>query len=185
LNGGTSKPAGHLRNKHARKLRESSHPGTVPVVGTSPLTAAFARIANSREDAFTTDSADRLLLNWVVYSNQPFTAIEADSFREFLQHIQPKYQLPKSADTIRSWVIRNYDDQKNEVRQEIKKAITQIHISIDCWTAPHKSMNVIGIVGHFTTQNSNRMNPVLAVREIEGSHTGNALAEIVVRVITE
>jgi len=111
--------------------------------------------------------------------------MEADSSREFLQHIQPKYQLPKSADTIRSWVIRNYDDQKNEVRQEIKKAITQIHISIDCWTAPHKSMKVIGIVGHFTTQNSNRMNPVLAVREIEGSHTGNALAEIVVRVITE
>jgi len=45
-------------------------------------------------------------------------------------------------------------------------------------------MNVIGIVGDFTTQNSNRMNPVLAVRESKGSHTGNAVAEIVVRVIT-
>ena len=49
----------------------------------------------------------------------------------------------------------------------------------------HKSMNVIRIVGHFTIQNRNRMNPVLAVREIEGAHTGNALAEIVVRVITD
>jgi len=40
-NGGTSKPAGHLLNHHPRKLPESSHPGTVHMVGTSSLTAAF------------------------------------------------------------------------------------------------------------------------------------------------
>ena len=154
-------------------------------MGTSPLTAAFARIARFHESSFTKDSADRLLLNWIVYSNQPFTSIEADSFQEFIKHIQPKYRLPKSANTIRSWVIRNYDDQKQEVRLEIKNAITQIHMSIDCWTSPHKSMNVVGIVSHFTSQRGNRMNHVLAVREIEGSHTGNALAEIVVNVIRE
>jgi len=184
-NGGTSKPAGHLRNHDPRKLRESSHPGTVPVVGTSPLTAAVAQIASSREASFTKDSADRLLLNWIVYSNQPFTLIEDDSFQELIKHIQPKYKLAKSANTIRSWVIRNYDDQKQEVRLETKNAIKQIQMSIDWRTSPHTSMYVIGIVSHFTSQRGNRMNPLLAVREIEGSHTGNALAEIVVKGITE
>jgi len=46
--GGTGKRAGHLPNKHPRKLRDSSHPGTIPVVGTSPLTAAFARVASAQ-----------------------------------------------------------------------------------------------------------------------------------------
>lgn len=184
-NGGTSKPAGHLRNTHPRKLRDSAHPGTIPVVGTSPLTAAFARVANAQENMLTKDSADRLLLNWIIYSNQSFTAIEQNSFREFVEHIQPKYKLPKCADTIRTWVVRNYQDQKKEVRTEIGTAITQIHLSIDGWTSPHQSMSVIGIVGHFTTERGSRLNPVLALKEIEGSHTGAALAEIVVKVVDE
>ena len=155
------------------------------MVGTSPLTLAFAPINSSREDSFTKDSADRLLLNWIIYSPQPFTAIEEGAFREFVQHIQPKYNLPKTGDTIRSWVIRNYEEQKEEVRREISNALTPIHVSIDGWTSPHQSMTVIGIVAHFTTQRGNRLNPVLAIQEIQGSHTGNALAEIVVKVIKE
>jgi len=111
--------------------------------------------------------------------------IEADTLQEFIKHIQPKYKLPKSANTIRSWVISNYDDQKQEVRLEIKNSITQIHMSIDSWTSPHKSLNVIEIVSHFNSQRGNRMNPALVVGEIEGSHTGNAQAEILVNIITE
>jgi len=82
-------------------------------------------------------------------------------------------------------VVRNYQDQKKEVRKEIGTAITQIHLSIDGWTSPHQSMSVIGIVGHFTTERGSRLNPVLALKEIEGSHTGAALAEIVVKVVAE
>jgi len=184
-NGGTSKAAGHLRNKHSRKLRDCSHPATIPVVGTSPLTAAFARVANAQENIFSKDSADRHLLNWIIYSNQSFTAIEQNSFREFVKHIQQKYNLPKCADTIRTWVVRNYQDQKKEVIQEIGTAITQIHLSIDGWTSPHHSMSLIGIVGHFTTERGSRLNPVIALKEIEGSHTGASLAEIVVKVVDE
>jgi len=44
-------------------------------------------------------------------------------------------------------------------------------------------MTVMGIVTHFTTQQGNLLNPLLAIQEIQGSHTGNALAEIVVKVI--
>jgi len=54
------------------------------------------------------------------------------------------------------------------VRKEIGNAITQIYISIDGWTLPHQSMSVIGIVGHFTTGRGSRLNPVLALKEIQG-----------------
>jgi len=174
-----------LRNQHARQLRESSHPGTVPVAGPGALITAFARVRSAQQESFTKDSTDRLLLNWVISSNQAFTAIEHDSFRELIEHIQPKYKLPKSADTIRSWVITNYNDQKNEVRLEINSANTQIHLSVDGWTSPHQSMSVIGVVAHFTSSRGARQNLVLALREIQGAHTGEALADIVVSVIKE
>ena len=138
-----------------------------------------------QEESFTKDSTDRLLLNWIIYSNQAFSAIEHDSFRELIHHIQPRYKLPKSGDTIRSWVIRNYGDQKNEVRQEIKNSTTQIHLSVDGWTSPHHTMSVLGVVAHFTSARGTRYNLVLALREIQGPHTGEALADIVVNIIKE
>ena len=46
-------------------------------------------------------------------------------------------------------------------------------------------MSVIGIVGHFTKERGSRLNPVLALKEIQGLHTGVALAEIVVKVVEE
>ena len=46
-------------------------------------------------------------------------------------------------------------------------------------------MSVIGIVSHFTTQRGNRLNSVFAIQEIQSSQTGNALAEILVKLIKE
>ena len=102
-----------------------------------------------------------------------------------IQHIQPKYKLPKSADTIRSCVITNYNDQKNEVRLEINSANTQIHLLVDGCTSPDQSMSAIGVVAHFTSVRGARQNLVLALREIQGAHTGEALADIVMTVIKE
>jgi len=44
-------------------------------------------------------------------------------------------------------------------------------------------MSVIGIVGHFRTERGSRLNLVLALKKMQGSHTGAALAEIVVKVV--
>lgn len=77
-NGGTAKPAGHLRSKHPRKLRESSHPGTVPIARASPLLSAFANARNSSAPPISKDTANQFLLNWIISSNQAFSVIEQD-----------------------------------------------------------------------------------------------------------
>jgi len=92
-------------------------------------------------------------------------AIEHDSFRELINHIQPRNKLPKSADTIRSWVITNYNDQKNKVSLEINSANTLINLSVDGWTSPHQSMRVIRVVAHFNSARRVGQNPVLALCE--------------------
>jgi len=46
-------------------------------------------------------------------------------------------------------------------------------------------MSVLGVVAHFSSSRGTRYNLVLALREIQGPHTGEALADIVVNIIKE
>ena len=71
----------------------------------------------------------------------------------------------------------------NDIRIEINSANTQIYLSLDGWIFPHQSTSVIGIVAHFTSLRESHQYLVLAVREIQRVHTGEALADVVVMVI--
>lgn len=46
-------------------------------------------------------------------------------------------------------------------------------------------MNVLGLVAHFTNRLGVRLNPVIGVREIDGAHTGNSLARIVMEIVEQ
>jgi hypothetical protein len=46
-------------------------------------------------------------------------------------------------------------------------------------------MSILGIVAHFTTSQGERLNLVIALKELQTSHTGENLAEIVFNVIQE
>jgi len=61
----------------------------------------------------------------------------------------------------------------------------QIHSSVDGWTFPHQRMSLIEVVAHFTSAWGARHSPVLALLEIQETHTGEDLADTIVTVIKE
>ncbi|PWW75428.1 hypothetical protein C7212DRAFT_202887, partial [Tuber magnatum] len=60
-----------------------------------------------------------------------------------------------------------------------------IHLSVNGWTSPHHTMSILGVVDHFPSTRGTRYNLVLALWEIQGPHTGEALGDIVVNIIKE
>lgn len=113
-NGGTAMSAGHLRSKHPRKLHESFYPRMVPIARASSLLSALANACNSSAQPISKETANQFLLNWIISSNQAFSMIEQDSFRELVQYLQPRYQVSKADHTIRNWIIYNYYEQQSE-----------------------------------------------------------------------
>lgn len=55
-----------------------------------------------------------------------------------------------------------------------------VHISFDLWTSPHKNMAVLGIVSHFMRFDYTNEAILLALRQIEGTHSGQNMAEAVI-----
>ncbi|RKK06906.1 hypothetical protein BFJ66_g18515, partial [Fusarium oxysporum f. sp. cepae] len=86
--------------------------------------------------------------------------------------------------TIRKWIMRQYEDQKEKVKQRIQSAKSRIHISCDLWTSPNSLAN-LGIVAHYVTEDGQLEHHVLALKDIDSEHDGSHLAVAVLNVVDE
>jgi hypothetical protein len=70
------------------------------------------------------------------------------------------------------------------IKQIVQSARSRVHISCDLWTSPN-SLAIPGIVAHFVSEDGQLQHVVLALREMEGGHTGVDLASEVIKVIDD
>jgi hypothetical protein len=132
------------------------------------------------------DKFRNLLVQWIVQQQIPYSAVEQAQFRELLLELQPTLEryLVKSHNTISSWVDGEYKQAQAALKTQFNMALSRIHISFDIWTSP-SALPILGICAHFLSPSLHLYHPLLGLRYIEGSHTGEAIAEIIERVVKE
>jgi hypothetical protein len=108
------------------------------------------------------------------------------SFRAFLQYLNPDVLawLPTSHNTIREWVLRQYNNRKAFIQQKLQSAKSKIHISCDLWTSPN-SLAILGIIAHYIDEDGKLQHSTLALKSIVGDHTGDHLAKELITVLDE
>ena len=66
---------------------------------------------------------------------------------------------------------------------KLKFSLAQLHFSIDIWSSPNHH-SLLAIVAHFINLDSRQLcKALLALRELEGAHSGEAIGETFLRVI--
>ncbi|KAJ6785139.1 hypothetical protein PWT90_08159 [Aphanocladium album] len=92
--------------------------------------------------------------------------------------------LPNTHQTVKSWILRQYKDQKEKVKQRIQSAKSRIHISCDLWTSPN-ALAILGVVAHYVTEDGKLEHHTLGLKDIDGEHDGSHLAAAIVEVIDD
>jgi hypothetical protein len=80
--------------------------------------------------------ADRfrhLLIRWIVYMHVALSIVEHDIFRDLILYICPALEpfLVRSGNTIRRWILKEFERQSLIIRDELAQAKSQIHINFD------------------------------------------------------
>lgn len=82
------------------------------------------------------------------------------------------------------WIIRKYKLYKLSIIDDIQSSLTKIHLTVDLWTSGnHKS--VLGVVAHYISKEGQLKHNVLALRELEGDHSGENQSRVVIDVILD
>ena len=73
--------------------------------------------------------------------------------------------------------------EKTVIQQQVQGSQSCIHLSLDSWTS-RNHLPILGVIGH-TLVGGQRQEYVLALREIQGRHTGENLAPIVLDILQD
>lgn len=103
----------------------------------------------------------------------PLVQVEKEEFRTLLEYINPgaNTTLPDSARTIKMRIFALFEEGKQRIQLILRQAISSIHITCDGWTSPN-NLGVLAVLAHFTDKRGVLQNLLLAMKELEGMHTG-------------
>ncbi|KAJ4175316.1 hypothetical protein NW754_16783 [Fusarium falciforme] len=127
-----------------------------------------------------------LSVGYIVDSNLPFTTLESTYLQELFRQLDPDLclQVPWSRSTVRKDLEDILSLKKAALKEELDKAITQIHISFDLWTSPNRQA-FISIFGHFIDRDNLYQSRLLAFRMQIGSHAGENIAYTITNVVRD
>lgn len=117
------------------------------------------------------------LLDWITYTNKPFTITECEWFTRMLHAAGFTGWIPKST-AIRAKLEARVLKVQAQVIQDIKSTASTISLTLDAWTSQNKK-SILAINITWLDKSFKRHQHCIEFVEIKGGHSGENLAEIV------
>jgi hypothetical protein len=159
---------------------------------TASIATAFARgqeVITKRRKIYTAiDVAtfQQLFVRWIACCSIPLRISERPEFRDLLAFLNPNIEavLPANHETVRTWTIEAFQIEKLRAQQAVRSALSKIHFTVDLWTSTN-FLALLGIIAHYFAEDGQLRQSVLALREVDGQHTGQNQAKLIMGVIEE
>jgi hypothetical protein len=55
----------------------------------------------------------------------------------------------KAGNNIKKLILRDYEERKERVREDLRNALSKIYISFDLWTSLRGTLALCTVVGHY------------------------------------
>ncbi|KAJ5981346.1 hypothetical protein N7522_013767 [Penicillium canescens] len=171
--GSTSNLLAHLQAKH--RIRSGSDITSSSTIGTT--LDSFLTPAKERA------GLEQMLIQWVVQTRQPFTVVEHPAFRALFEATGAILPI-KTADTLFNRIKEEFRKNRTCVKEELASSSRTLALSLDVWTSENQ-IAIMGIIGHWISPEFEKREELLEFTDICGPHSGENLAEIVIRMLEE
>ena len=76
-----------------------------------------------------------------------------------------------------------YGTEKGRIQQKLQSSLSKIHFTVDLWTSPN-SLAILGVIGHYISESGVLQHSILALKELDGAHSGEIQAVSIMEVYT-
>ncbi|KAI1513817.1 hypothetical protein Ptr86124_007719 [Pyrenophora tritici-repentis] len=126
-------------------------------------------------------------VTWLVENNLPLSQFESSSFRNMIQlaSVEAERALWASYNSVSRYVIRLYNYLLLKVVASLSESMSKVHISFDGWTTKGGKRGYLGIVAHYVDSSGELRDLPIALPQLTGAHTGEAMAEVVMAIFKQ
>jgi hypothetical protein len=125
---------------------------------------------------------DDIVQLWIL-ENLPFRMIESQSWKHLMTSSN-MIEGTMSASTLKRLIEDKYNEAKFQLKRLLDGTCVSISISLDAWTSPNNEA-FLGIIGHWIGPEFTYYERFIDFVELEGSHTGENLKEVLQSTLKE
>jgi hypothetical protein len=125
-------------------------------------------------------------VRWTVTTNQSLRQASSQAHLQLLMFQNPRVEnlVPTSVNTVREWIMQAASDARATIEKSLRHAASSITMSFDNWTA-NNGLDFLGVTAHYLDASLRPRTILLGLRDTRGSHSGESIAEEVLRVIND
>lgn len=131
---------------------------------------------------FSQEKFRKALLNWIVLSDQPFTAIQDQPFVDLVHTLNPKATIASDR-TFKSDLMDAYKKMFIELKAEIATIPGKISLTMDGWTSKNV-LPFMAIRGHWLDENWVYHSKLFDFVHVIGDHSGENHSIILAGVLS-
>jgi hypothetical protein len=118
-------------------------------------------------------------------NNLPMELLTKPSFRDMIKflNLEAEAALWVSSRSVATYVMRLFRSIQPKVVQALSEAASKIHVSFDGWTTKGGKRGFFGVVAHFANASGVIHDLPIALPQLSGSHTGEAIARTIAQTL--
>lgn len=120
---------------------------------------------------------DNALAYFIATNMMPYSLVEKEGFKLFVNALNPSYKLPGRKTLTESRIPSMYSETRNIIGNIIRSADV-FTFTTDCWTSS-SNQPFIGLTCHFINANFKLTSDCLGCIELSEDHTGENIADVV------
>lgn len=105
---------------------------------------------------------------------QPFSIVDDSGFKQFVNALNPSYEIPSRKVISRNYLPAAYEECRNLIKENLKN-ITKVCLTTDCWSSACND-SYLSLTAHYITEEFIMESVLLDCVLFMGSHTSVNLA---------
>ncbi|XP_078443051.1 putative transcriptional regulator tpeD [Wolffia australiana] len=132
---------------------------------------------------YTAETTKEELVRFICQAAAPWNIVYKKYFIRLLRYIaQEEISIP-STRAVKEKAFKLYSELKIGIRARLE-GVEKVAITLDCWTSANR-ISFLGLTVHWIDEGWKMCECVLAICQLEGTHSGKCLSEIVLEVLSD
>ena len=166
------------KKQRPEKSAEKAHQSIATLLQLNPKEPKEQHLINMLIKRFDKTVFQQKLVNWIINSNQSFSTANDKDLRDIFNYLNPSVEITQANitdKTVRAIAEREFNNNKEKVKEVLRKSPGQIHIQYDGWKSGNRHA-LYGITCVFRDSNNRPQKCVLGLPELTERHTGENIA---------